>query len=160
MIPVNMIDARYASLQERASAVRRSAGSPAPEESSASDAPSSLRIVRSPEQAARLYEQASTPEQRKIRETADDFVSILFGMLFKEMDKTVERTGFLDGGETEEMFRSFVYDEYAKKASTQGGNVLTHRVYEMLYEANASRRGASAAAPAATAPAPSATPEP
>ncbi|OIO33591.1 MAG: hypothetical protein COS94_02275 [Candidatus Hydrogenedentes bacterium CG07_land_8_20_14_0_80_42_17] len=93
-------------------------------------------IVRSPEESQRLYESAKTPEEQKIKKTADEFVSILYGMLFREMDKTVERTGLLDGGKTEEMFRSFVFDEYAKNASSNTGTVLNNRIYEMLYEAN------------------------
>jgi len=93
-------------------------------------------IVRSPEESQRLYESAKTPEEQKIKKTADEFVSILYGMLFREMDKTVERTGLLDGGKTEEMFRSFAFDEYAKNASSNTGTVLNNRIYEMLYEAN------------------------
>lgn len=100
------------------------------------------RLLRGPEGARELYESASTPEQKKIKKTADEFVSVLYGMLFKEMDKTVEKTGFLDGGKTEEMFRSFVLDEYSQKASSQTPNPLTHRVYEMLYEASSARRPA------------------
>lgn len=98
--------------------------------------PMAGRVVRSPEDARTLYESASTEEEKKTRDTATEFVSILYGMLFKEMDKTVERTGLLDGGKTEEMFRSFVLDDYAKAASGQQNNILTHRVYESLYEAN------------------------
>jgi Rod binding domain-containing protein len=110
------------------------------------------RRVRGVESARELYESASTPEEKKIRETSDEFVSILYGLLFKQMESTVERSGFLDGGKTEEMFRSFTLDEYAKTASSQNANPLTHRVYEMLYEASAARRatpGAGAARPSA-----------
>lgn len=96
-----------------------------------------VNVVKSPEEARKHYESASTPEEKKIKKTADEFVSILYGMLIREMDKTVDRTGFLDGGKTEEMFRSFVYDEYAKEASQQRGSILNHKVYEMLYNANA-----------------------
>lgn len=97
--------------------------------------PRNARVLASPEEARRLYENPQTPEEEKIKETASEFVSILFGMVFKEMDKTVERTGFLDGGEYENMFRSMVLDEHAKKAAGQQGNELAHRVYEMLRSA-------------------------
>lgn len=96
-----------------------------------------VRVLRSVESAAHLYDSARTPEEKKIKETADEFVSTLYSMLFKEMDKTVERTGLLGGGHTEEMFKSFVLDEYAKQASSQGSNnPISHRIYEMLYDAN------------------------
>lgn len=114
-----------------------------------------IRIVRSPEDAARLYEKANDPELKKIRETADQFVSILYSMLFKEMDKTIERTGLTGGGKTEEMFQSFVLDEYAKSASSQNANnPVSHRIFEMLYERTAATRPAAGAAPATPAPAP------
>jgi Rod binding domain-containing protein len=98
-------------------------------------APDGVRITASPDEARRLYENPATPEEQKIKETATEFVSILFSMVFKEMDKTVERTGFLDGGKYEEMFRSQILDEHAKRASGQQGNELAHRVYEMLRHA-------------------------
>ena len=98
--------------------------------------PKSAQILASPEEVRRLFENPETPEEQKLKETATEFVSILFGMVFKEMDKTVERTGFLDGGQYEEMFRSKILDEYAKKASGQQGNELAHRVFEMLRAAS------------------------
>lgn len=114
-----------------------------------------IRLVRSPEDAARLYEKANDPELKKIRETADQFVSILYSMLFKEMDKTIERTGLTGGGKTEEMFQSFVLDEYAKSASTQNANnPVSHRIFEMLYERTAATRPAAGAPAASPAPAP------
>lgn len=109
-----------------------------------------VRMVRSPEHAARLYDQARTPEDKKVKETADQFVSILYSMLFKQLDATVQKSGLIDGGKTEKMFQSFVLDEYAKQAASQNSNnPVSHRIYEMLYEATAARRpGAFTAAPA------------
>jgi Rod binding domain-containing protein len=138
--PTDVSDVEGARLQTRIESLR---------ERTASTGTPAARRVRGVESARELYENASTPEEKKIRETSDEFVSILYGMLFKQMESTVDRTGFLDGGKTEEMFRSFTLDEYAKKASSQNSNPLTHRVYEMLYEASAARRSM----PASTTPA-------
>lgn len=177
-------NARFAALQGRASAVRgladdRSRGdarhmemigegpeavAPAPDDVTRPlGSMNGVRVVRSPENAARLYEKANDPELKKIRETADQFVSILYSMLFKEMDKTIERTGLTGGGKTEEMFQSFVLDEYAKNASSQNSNnPVSHRIFEMLYERTAALRPATGApatpvptaAPGMPAPAP------
>lgn len=97
----------------------------------------------------RLYDSASTPEEKKMKDTANEFVSILYGMMFKEMDNAVQRTGFLDGGHTEETFRSMVLDDYAKTAASQGSNPMAQRIYEMLYAANSKRVDSGAGAPAA-----------
>ncbi|MEK8023210.1 MAG: rod-binding protein [Candidatus Hydrogenedentota bacterium] len=97
------------------------------------------KVIRSIDKSRKLFESASTPQEVKMKETASEFVSILFGMMFKEMDKAVQRTGFLDGGTTEETFRSMVLDDYAKNAANQGANPMTHRIYEMLYDANSRR---------------------
>jgi len=105
-----------------------------------------INIVRSLEEAAKLYENASTPEEQKLKDTASEFTSLLFGMMFQEMDKTVERTGLLDGGRTEEMFRSFVYNEYSKSASRQSSMSMTHRIYEQLYDATVKKKASPAAA--------------
>lgn len=98
------------------------------------------KVVRKTEEARALYNSASTPEQQKLKDTADEFVSILYSMLFKQMDATVPKSGFLDGGKAEEMFKSMIINDYAKTASSQGQNPLAHRIYEMLYDSTAARR--------------------
>lgn len=97
------------------------------------------KIVLSPEKSRQLYDNAQTEEEKKAKKVAGEFVSILFNMLFKQMEATVEKTGFLDGGKGEEMFRSFVTEEYSKMASSQTSFALTHRVYENLYDSMSKR---------------------
>lgn len=92
------------------------------------------KLIRSTEKSRELYESAATEEEVKLKATADEFVSILYGMLFKQMDSAVPKSGFMSGGKAEEMFQSMILDEHSKSASSQGNNPLAHRIYEMLYD--------------------------
>lgn len=81
-------------------------------------------------------------ELAPLRETAERFSALLYGMMLEQMDKTIPRTGLLDGGRVEEIFRSFLYDEYAEMAASEAGasNPITLAVFEMLYENHSAGR--------------------
>jgi len=96
-------------------------------------------VIRSTENSRQLYESAKTEEEVKLKATADEFVSILYGMLFKQMDSAVPKSGFMTGGKAEEMFQSMILDEHSKSASAQGNNPLAHRIYEMLYDSTSKK---------------------
>ena len=89
------------------------------------------------------------PEVRRIREAADEFGGILYGMLMKQMRATVEKSGFLDGGRTEEVFQDFVDTEYSREAGRRAGGDVALRLFEHAldaYEASV-RSGRPAAVP-------------
>lgn len=82
----------------------------------------------------------AAPEMRRMREAADEFSGILYRMLMKQMRATVEKTGLLDGGQTEEVFRDFLDGEYAKEAAGRSGGAVSLGVFEQAldaYEASA-----------------------
>ncbi len=89
-----------------------------------------LRAEGHEEEAKKLHDAPA------LREAAEKFSSMLYGLMFKTMDASVEKTGLLDGGEMEETFKGFLLENYAGQAATQDGasNPLTLGVFEMLYE--------------------------
>lgn len=72
-------------------------------------------------------------DRQKLKESAQQFEAVFFKQLVEQMDKTVERTGFLSGGQGEEMFRSMMFDEISKNMATRpGGSGLG--LAEMIYK--------------------------
>lgn len=78
------------------------------------------------------YQHPKTPQQQKLREASDEFASFMFGMLLKAMRKTVPKTGLLDGGQAEEIFRDFLDSEYSKGAVKNGTFPVAQRLYEQM----------------------------
>ncbi|RMH55208.1 MAG: hypothetical protein D6679_12120 [Candidatus Hydrogenedentota bacterium] len=132
-----MIDLRGAGVDPKNAGFIRDLA--APEASVPKATKEGVNIIRSRDAARRLYESASTPREKELKKVADSFVSLLYNLLFKQMDQTVERTGLLDGGPMEETFRPFLLEKYAESAASQKNFDLNYRMYEYLYESNARR---------------------
>ena len=58
--------------------------------------------------------------------------SLFISHLIKEMRATVEKSGFIDGGQAEEIFTSLLDVEISKKMSTAGGIGLSAILLEQL----------------------------
>jgi flagellar protein FlgJ len=58
--------------------------------------------------------------------------SLFISHLIKEMRATVEKSGFIDGGQAEEIFTSLLDVEISKKMSAAGGIGLSAILLEQL----------------------------
>ncbi|MBY0404904.1 MAG: rod-binding protein [Cyanobacteria bacterium] len=84
------------------------------------------------------FQNPSDPEHKKLKKGAQEFEAVFFKQIIEQMDKTVERGDFLNGGSGEEMFRSMMFDEVAKRMSERpGGSGLG--LAEMIYKQTASQ---------------------
>jgi flagellar protein FlgJ len=72
------------------------------------------------------------PENKKMYDAALDFESIFVYQLLEAMDKTVEKSGFIDGGAGEKIFKSMLNEEYAKNISKQQNFGLADTIYQQL----------------------------
>jgi flagellar protein FlgJ len=52
-----------------------------------------------------------------IRKSTDAFESLMVSMMLKEMRKAIPKSGFLSGGQGEEMFQDMLDNEYARRIS-------------------------------------------
>lgn len=59
-------------------------------------------------------ESVKDKSREKLRKATDEFEEIFVTMMLKEMFKNLGKTGFLDGGKHEEMFRDMLVQERAK----------------------------------------------
>lgn len=100
---------------------------------------SAVPALRPLREVVEAYEAAgragAAPELKRLRETADEFGAILYRMLLKQMRATVEKSGLLDGGRGEEIFRDFLDDEYARSAGRQGGGPVPLALFEQGLQA-------------------------
>lgn len=98
-----------------------------------------MTVLRPWGDVVRAYEAAASagakPEIKRLREISDDFASILYRMMLKQMRATVEKTGLLDGGHAEDLFRDFLDAEYAREAGRRGGADVSLHVFEQALEA-------------------------
>lgn len=68
----------------------------------------------------------------KLRAACAEMESLFISHLIKEMRATVEKSGFIDGGQAEEIFTSLLDVEISKKMSTSGGIGLSAILLEQL----------------------------
>jgi len=62
----------------------------------------------------------------------EEFESIFVNLMLKEMRKTVDKSGILDGGQAEDIFQDMLYDEYAKDMTKSARFGLADQVYLQL----------------------------
>ncbi|MCE9597900.1 MAG: rod-binding protein [Spirochaetia bacterium] len=78
-------------------------------------------------------EVASSPERKKLYESAQEFQSLLLGQMLGAMRKNLHKENeLLNGGRTEEIFEDYLYDEYSKAMSKQPGFNLSDEIYRQL----------------------------
>ena len=61
-----------------------------------------------------------------------EFESLFINQIFKSMRKTVQKSGWLDGGLKQEIFEDMLYEEYSKAIAHSGGIGLGDMVYKFL----------------------------
>ncbi len=76
----------------------------------------------------------SKTEQAKLKSTCQDFESIFFGMMLKEMRKTVPQDTLLgDDAHEQDIFQGMMDDNVAKQMATHGGSdSLANEMYKQL----------------------------
>ncbi len=99
-------------------------------------------IIRSA-QAGRPLHQTSQPRQTaelsteqqetlRLRQTCREFESVFVAYLLKEMRATVDKSGLVDGGQSEQLYQSLMDTEIAREVSNAGGLGLAKMLYEQL----------------------------
>jgi flagellar protein FlgJ len=71
-------------------------------------------------------------DRDQIRQLSEDFESIFLGMVLKSMRDSVQKSGLIDGGNAENIYRSMLDDEYAKQMAAQHHTGLADQIAEFL----------------------------
>lgn len=103
----------------------------------------------------RQYQNPENQDQKKLKKAAQEFEAIFVQQMLDAMDKTIDRKdSFLNGGSSEEYFRSMLNEEIAKSmTSKQGGSGfgLAESIYrQMTQNSKKSESGTSGAMGAPT----------
>lgn len=84
----------------------------------------------------RQYLNPENQDQKKLKKAAQEFEAIFVQQMLDAMDKTVDRKdSFLNGGSSEEYFRSMLNEEISKSMTTrQGGSGfgLAESIYRQM----------------------------
>lgn len=67
-------------------------------------------------------------DAKKIRQLAEDFEAVFLETMVAAMRKTVDKSGLIDGGNAEEIYRSMLDSEYAKLMSAQRSTGLANAI--------------------------------
>ncbi len=82
--------------------------------------------------SAPVVRRANIDRQSKLYQAAQDFEAIFVKQMLNAMRKTVDKSGFVEGGMAEEIFEDMLYDEYAKKMTRVAGFGLAEQIYLQL----------------------------
>ena len=69
-------------------------------------------------------------EQKRLWDACIEMESLLVGKMMKEMRKTVEKSGWINGGHAEEIFEDMLYDEYSLDISRNSNLGMAKMLYE------------------------------
>ncbi len=81
---------------------------------------------------ARIVQDRRIDRGSELYKQCQEFESLFVNMMLKEMRKTVDKAGLLDGGQAEDIFQDMLYDEYAKDMTKAAGFGLSDQVYLQL----------------------------
>jgi Rod binding domain-containing protein len=71
-------------------------------------------------------------KEKKLYNSCVDMESLFWKQILNEMKKTVNQHKLLDGGQGEEIFTDFLYDEYASMMSKNAGTHISDAIFKQL----------------------------
>lgn len=71
-------------------------------------------------------------DRAQIKQLSEDFEAIFLGLVLKSMRDSVQKSGLIDGGNAENIYRSMLDDEYAKQMAAQHHTGLADQIADFL----------------------------
>ncbi len=71
-------------------------------------------------------------QEKRLWDACVEMESLLVGRMLKEMRKSVQKTGWMNGGFAEEIFEDMLYDEYAMSLSRNSNLGMAKMLYDEL----------------------------
>lgn len=79
-----------------------------------------------------LKKAADSGEDKRLRETCQEFESVFLNMMLQTMRKTIPDGGLVEKSQATETFESMLDEEYAKSLSKSGGIGLADVLYKQM----------------------------
>ena len=73
-----------------------------------------------------------TKEEAKLYDSCVEMESLLWKQMLNAMKKTINKTKLIDGGQTEEIFTDFLYDEYATNMAKNSNSKISETLFRQL----------------------------
>ena len=73
-----------------------------------------------------------TKKEKKLHNTCVEMESLLWKLVLNSMKKTINKYKLIDGGQSEEIFTDFLYDEYAMMLAKNSNTNLAGNIYKQL----------------------------
>lgn len=83
-------------------------------------------------ETAAQIDQKKMRDVKKIKKLSEEFEAIFMQIVLKSMRQAVQKSGLVDGGNGEEIFRSMLDQEYAKAFATQRSSGLADAIERHL----------------------------
>lgn len=81
---------------------------------------------------ARIRSAENQQNVEQIKKLSEEFEAIFLEIVLKSMRSSVEKSGFIDGGNGEEIFETMLDSEYAKSLASQRSTGLAESIQEHL----------------------------
>ena len=72
------------------------------------------------------------PREKKLYDSCVEMESFLWKQILNEMKKTINKHKLIDGGQAEEIFTDFLYDEYAMSLAKNANTKLSDDMFKQL----------------------------
>jgi flagellar protein FlgJ len=76
--------------------------------------------------------QKEQAEREAIKKAAADFEAVFLGIMMKSMRDSVQKSGLVDGGNSEDIYQSMLDTEYTKQMANQNFTGLSRAIEDQL----------------------------
>lgn len=90
-------------------------------------------LIKSGESCGKIDTKKLTKEETKLYDSCVEMESLLWKQMLNAMKKTINKTKLIDGGQTEEIFTDFLYDEYASNMAKSSNSKISETLFRQLY---------------------------
>jgi len=77
-------------------------------------------------------EKKLSPKEKKLYDSCVEMESLMWKQVLGSMKQTINKFSLLDGGQAEDIFSDFLYEEYSKMMAKNGGANLTNTIYKQI----------------------------
>lgn len=89
-------------------------------------------LIKSGESGGKIDTSKLTKEESKLYDSCVEMESLLWKQMLNAMKKTINKTKLIDGGQTEEIFTDFLYDEYASDIAKTSNSKISETLFKQL----------------------------
>jgi flagellar protein FlgJ len=89
-------------------------------------------LIKAGESTGKVDKNKLTKEETKLYNSCVEMESLLWKQMLNAMKKTINKTKLIDGGQTEEIFTDFLYDEYATNRAKNTNSKISETLFKQL----------------------------